>query len=108
MRKTIFTIVLLFCFIFTSTLVGFGMETSQWKEDINYLQNNLAEKHKNIYFNLSKKEYNQHFNDLLSNISKMNEQEIVFNLTHIFSEIEDPHTGISIRPFVKECYPIFF
>ena len=108
MRKTIFTIVLLFCFILTSTLVGFGMETSQWKEDINYLQNNLAEKHKNVYFNLSKKEYNQHFNDLLSNISKMNEQEIVFNLTHIFSEIEDPHTGISIRPFVKECYPIFF
>jgi hypothetical protein len=108
MRKTFFTLVLISCFILTSTLVGFGMETSQWKEDINYLQENLAEKHKNIYFNLNEEEYNKLFNNLLSEIDEMNEKEIIFNLTHIFSEIEDPHTGISIRPFVKECYPIFF
>lgn len=69
----------------------------KWIEDINYLENNLAKNHINVYHKLSKEEYNKKFEDLKTEVSKLNDYEIKFKLAQIVASIGDAHTSLNVN-----------
>lgn len=79
----------------------------QWIEDINYLENNLSEKHINVYHTLSKKEYEQKFNELKSEVSKLKDFQIKLRLAQIVASVGDAHTALYLNQDANgKVYPI--
>ncbi|MFT8350890.1 hypothetical protein [Clostridium saccharoperbutylacetonicum] len=69
----------------------------KWIEDINYLENNLAKNHINVYHKLNKEEYNKKFEDLKTEVLKLNDYEIKFKLARIVASIGDAHTSLNVN-----------
>ena len=69
---------------------------SRWKEDLAYLATELPEKHKNLFFSLSKEEFDSMVAALGAEIPKLTDVQIMLRLMKIVAAVGDGHT--SIRP----------
>lgn len=81
-----------------------GDRIEAWQKDIDYLAEELPKKHKNLFFKLSKEEFNSKINSLKQNLNKMNDDEIRIELSKIMTSIGDAHTGINISS--EKMFPI--
>lgn len=74
-----------------------GLNTSTWAEDIKYLQKNLIERHANVYHTISRKNLENDFRNLLSNLGKLKTEDIIIRLSEILASIGDSHTWLDFR-----------
>lgn len=65
-----------------------------WKEDIEFIQINLPDKHVNLFTKISSQEFNSEIESLIEKLPTLEENEIICGLMKIFAKIGDPHTGI--------------
>lgn len=67
-----------------------------WKTDIEFLKTELPERHCNLFFSISKDEFNSDLTRLSSQLSSLSDIEIITRLMQIITKIGDTHTGIHI------------
>lgn len=79
----------------------------QWIEDIDYLKENLASKHFNVYHTLKKEDYEKEFSDLKKELPKLKDYEVAFRLSQIVATIGDAHTALYLGvENVNTRYPV--
>ncbi len=67
---------------------------NDWDEDVYYFGKNLEENHIDLFFNISKSEFDDDINTLRDNTATLTEQEILIELSGIISKIGDSHTQL--------------
>ncbi len=67
----------------------------KWIEDIDYLTENLISRHKNLFFNVSKEEFQCRILKLKSMINDLDYEEMKVELSRLVASIKDAHTCIS-------------
>ena len=89
-RITVFT------FLFFSISFFFGqMNPEKWKEDINFLRENLSKKHYNLFFKREKPQFDKDLDNLISKTKTISDLEIALKLQQIIAKQGDTHTNIS-------------
>ena len=63
-----------------------------WVSDLEFLKKELPEKHKNLFFKLSQNDFNSMLDEIIGNVSKLSDYQIVYSLREVFSKIGDSHT----------------
>lgn len=88
---------------------GDSISIEMWEEDIDYLADQLKAKHKDIFFNISKKEFNVQINSLKDNLPNLNEDQIKVEIKKIVASIGDSHTKIKYENMDPQYgYPFRF
>ncbi len=107
MRKVLILFLLL---LFGCSCLSSAAEITEneWLEDLNYLEKELPERHKNLFFQLEKDEFKQDLEELKSELSSLSNLKISLRLAEIFAKIGDPHTALDNTRFLKEYYPLYF
>ena len=88
--------IILFIFLFFSISFFFGqMNPEKWKEDINFLRENLSKKHYNLFFKREKPQFDKDLDNLISKTKTISDLEIALKLQQIIAKQGDTHTNIS-------------
>lgn len=90
------------------TIDASAFEADEWKVDLEYLQKTLPKVHKNLFFNITQKEFEEKLTRLQGEVDNLKDLDIVLRLMEVFSSIGDAHTGMSLRNSVSKYYPIFY
>jgi len=77
----------------------------KWLEDIEFLRENLIEKHKNLFFNISRKEFDSRIDKLKSMIGGLDYEEMKVEISRVVASIGDAHTSVA---FPNKYLPIKF
>lgn len=92
--KIIFTILLsIACFGCNDQPTDINNETD-WEKDINYFATELPKRHPNLFFKLSKQEFNSDIAKLKELHKNIPEYEIIMRLQEILVKVGDSHTRI--------------
>lgn len=83
-----------------------GDRNSKWVKDLNYLQEALPKKHANLFFKVSKEQFNNQINELKKSVENLNDDEIIDEIYRIVSLVGDGHTKAQ-RKFSRS-YPFQF
>ncbi|ACL70246.1 hypothetical protein [Halothermothrix orenii] len=103
---TVFLILILLMGLFQITAGAVSRE--EWVEDLNYLTKKLPQVHKNLYFNITEKEFKDMIDDIKADLPELTDAEVALRLQEVFNQIGDQHTGFDSRKFLNSYYPIFF
>lgn len=94
------SIILLSCSGAKSTATNDGTNTiltkDQWAEDIDYLKQNLSEKHSNVYHTIEKQDFEKKFSNLKKDVPTLKDYEIRLNMAKIVASIGDAHTSLNL------------
>jgi len=74
------------------------MTPEQWAEDLEFLANELPEKHKNLYHNITETEFLAQIDKLKSRIPSIDKNAIFISLMKIIASVGDSHTTLGYRP----------
>ncbi|MEG0307659.1 MAG: peptidase S41 [Clostridium sp.] len=80
--------------------------TLMWNEDIDYLRDNLTSKHKNLFFSISKEEFECKINNLKSMLGTLDYNEMKVELSRIVASVRDAHTAIAFP--INKYLPLKF
>jgi hypothetical protein len=69
----------------------------RWQDDLSYLAHELPKLHKNVFFKISKTDFQREVEQLKQNIPTMNDDEIILGLARIVASIGDAHTQIALH-----------
>lgn len=78
----------------------------KWFEDIDYLKENLIKRHNNLFFHISRDEFEEKINYLKSIVNNLDYDDMKVELSRIVASVKDAHTSI-IFP-VKKYLPFKF
>ncbi len=95
MKKIIIPLVLVLT-IFSCKKEGDPHFVNNWDEDIYFFSKNLKDKHVDLFFNISKNEFDSDIKRLRDNALSFSDQEFLIGLTKIISKIGDSHTVIEL------------
>jgi hypothetical protein len=73
------------------------IDKSGWEEDLEFLKSELPKVHKDLFFSLSKEEFDSGIESIKLELDSLTDFEIVFRLQQLIAKIGDTHTGISIN-----------
>lgn len=82
------------------------LSPQQYIDDLEYLRNELPQKHKNLFANISEKEFNTKIKNIEDKSKDLTEESFEIELYKLIKEIGDEHT--SIVPVYKTIYPLNF
>jgi len=76
----------------------------KWREDLKYLFAELPKRHKNLFFKITRGQFDREIARIIESVPKLSDSEIKLALRRLTAIIGDPHTRI---PYFKEkTYPI--
>lgn len=75
-------------------------------EDIEYFRNQLTAKHKNLFHNITKEEFNDKVNNLIGRVDKLHNKQVFVEMNKITASLGDAHTGMNY--FDGFTYPLKF
>ena len=78
----------------------------QWQYDLLYLSRLLPMRHPNLFFQLSKHEFNRQINAISKSVSNMSDVEIFLSLRKLFTLIGDSHTIINPPDELLSVFPL--
>lgn len=77
----------------------------RWREDVRYYASELPKRHKNLFFQLSKDEFEREVRKLEAEITKLSDGEITLELMRITARIGDGHTSVSLPAAEATYFP---
>jgi hypothetical protein len=77
----------------------------QWRQDVRYLSEQLAKRHKNLYHAVSREQFERAVADLDAAIPTLQDHEIIVRLMQITALVGDGHTGVHIPKYFRR-YPL--
>ncbi|MBN2322070.1 MAG: hypothetical protein JXR49_23545 [Acidobacteria bacterium] len=84
-----------------------GLTPEQWKEDLDFLAENLPKAHKNLFFRLPKKDFEAQVKKISESLPGMSDIEVRIALEKLIASIGDDHTNINALSY-SALYPIRF
>lgn len=105
----ILAVILIFCtaagiFLFnlfnrttSSPVISEGNNVRKWTADLKYVKRELPALHKNLFFYLSKEEFDSEMEELISKVGVLSDLEIKARLARIVNSVRDSHTSVNIR-----------
>lgn len=101
MRKL--TVTFAFIFLFFSNLLPASSQTkkadgnstlskAQWREDLQYLARELAKRHKNLFHNISREQFEKQVKELDEAIPTLEDYQIIVRMLQITAKVGDGHT----------------
>lgn len=117
MRK--FTIAITFIFLLFSNLLltlaqaqkannNLTLSKDQWREDLKYLATELPKRHKNLFFKITRQDFEREVTRINENIPKMQDFEVKIAFMRLAAIVSDAHTGVSWRSEDFGSYPVQF
>ncbi len=82
------------------------MNTKDWIEDLNYIETELPKRHINLYKSISEQDYKAKINMLKEQISELESETIIWELTKLLSAIQDNHTLLQFS--INKQFPVGF
>ncbi|MFZ5352406.1 MAG: peptidase S41 [Bacillota bacterium] len=64
----------------------------KWEEDIEYLREELPKRHKNLFFKLTKEEFNTMLDELINDLPSLQENHFRIRIAEIIASVGDTHT----------------
>lgn len=113
MSSKFFKFMCFFVFMLYALLLAGCLETTQrleawqvedWRRDLDYLEDELPQKHVNLFHSLDEAQFNSRIDALKSALVEMNEDEIKIEMQKIVAAAGDEHTATNIS--AKEMYPL--
>lgn len=80
------------------------MTRDQWREDIDYLAQELPQRHANLFYTLSEEDFHSRVGQLKASLDAMNGDEIIVELQKLVAAAGDAHTGTNISG--GQVYPV--
>lgn len=71
-----------------------------WKSDIEFLKKELPLKHKDLFFSMTKKDFDSKLDIISSNLSGLNNFDVSIKLQQLIAKIGDSHTTISYSKYI--------
>lgn len=105
--KKIIMLLLIFLLIFSNFISAAEITEKEWLEDLNYLEKELPARHKNLFFQLEKDEFEAELSKLKNDLSELSNLEVTLRLAEISAKIGDTHTAVNNTRFLTEYYPLF-
>jgi len=104
MKKLLLSLNLIF---FLSLSAQENLTTTQWQEDLRFLQNTINEDYSFLFVKTTKAVFNSEVETLYKNIPNLQEHEIIVGMSRIISLFKYGHTDISFRqkPFEFHYLP---
>src|SRR5262245_57273425 len=65
-----------------------------WREDIGFLAGELPKRHKNLYFKVTKEEFEREARLLSERVGALKDHEIVVGMMRLCALVGDAHTGV--------------
>nr|WP_321231632.1 S41 family peptidase [uncultured Psychroserpens sp.] len=75
-----------------------SIRVENWKEDLNFLKEKFEKEHFNLFRLMTKKEWDNGFDQLISKLPELKDHEVITEAMKIISKIGDGHTSIYV-PF---------
>lgn len=106
MRKVVF-----FIAIFLSLLQTFHAQTPEisrnekWREDISFYAEQLPQRHKNLFFKLTREEFSRDVEQLQKDVSVLDDNQIKLRLMIITAKVGDAHTNVWDKTENITVYP---
>jgi len=76
----------------------------KWRGDLQYLFVELPKRHKNLFFKISRQQFDREIAGIIESVPKLSDSEIKLALRRLTAMIGDPHTRISFN--VVRTYPV--
>ena len=77
-----------------------------WADDIDVFQEQLPQKHKNLFFSISEKEYQSRLEQIESDLPQLSDLAIEIELRRVLADVGDAHTALGWK--IEELYPLDF
>ncbi len=87
-------------------VVSEGDNVKKWTADLRFVEQKLPALHKNLFFYLSKEEFDNEMEQLISRVGELSDLEIKAELARIVNSVRDSHTCVNIRG--ESFYPFSF
>ena len=86
------------------------LTTEQWREDLHYFASQMPVRHRNLFFKMSKEDFDSAVRKLDERIPGLKPHEIIVELMRIVAMIGDGHTSLRVeREFGKDgIFPVKF
>mgnify|MGYP003451010490 FL=1 len=88
-------IIILIATIFSINIYSQETETENWITDLNFLKSELPKKHKNLFFKISKNEFENEIEKIIKQLDKDTDIETSLKLNQLIAKIGDSHTTLS-------------
>lgn len=95
------TLILLFLLL-SINIHSQEIESENWVTDLNFLKTELAKKHKNLFYKISKNEFENGIDKIINQLDKDSDIETSIKLTKLIAKIGDSHTNLSISHLLKK------
>ena len=106
--QIIFITLILFSLLIPSSNTAQALESQKWRRDLDYLAQELPERHKNLFFKISRDEFRQQIDLIKEDLDQLNDLETVLRLQELFVKIGDPHTYFNYTQYLNYYYPVSF
>lgn len=77
------------------------LSKTQWREDLQYLARELPKRHKNLYHNVSREQFEKSVKELDAAIPTLEDYQIAVRMLQITAKIGDGHTGVVMPAWFK-------
>jgi len=77
------------------------IETQNWTTDLNFLKSELPKKHKNLFYKISKVEFENGIEQIIKQLDKDTDIETSIKLTQLIAKVGDSHTNLNISHLLK-------
>ena len=88
-------IIILIVTFFLTNIYSQEIETENWITDLNFLKTELPKKHKNLFFKMSKNEFEKGIEKIIKQLDKDTDIETSLKLHQLIAKIGDSHTTLS-------------
>ena len=88
-------IIILIVTFFSINIYSQEIETENWITDLNFLKTELPKKHKNLFFKMSKNEFENGIEKIIKQLDKDTDIETSLKLNQLIAKIGDSHTTLS-------------
>lgn len=77
-----------------NTLHSPKTETEKWREDLNFLAEEMPKRHKNLFHNITREQFNAAVKGLDSRLPQLSRNQIIVEMARIVAMIGDGHTNL--------------
>ncbi|WP_027383518.1 S41 family peptidase [Epilithonimonas caeni] len=88
-------------FFFLSLGISAQLGSEKWSEDIKYLQNNLTNKHYNLFALRPEADFTKELNNIIARSSNLTDFQTALKLQQALAKQGDTHTNLSLRKFIN-------
>ncbi|MCF2873998.1 MULTISPECIES: S41 family peptidase [unclassified Tenacibaculum] len=98
MKKILFSfLVIICCYSYAQQI-----SNEDWTTDLNFLKTELAKKHKNLFFKISKQDFEKEIESIINSLEKDTNIETSIKLTQLIAKVGDTHTNLSISHLLRK------